>query len=96
MIPAFTFWLLWLSLANHATAKDNRSLKCTFVVNQLEFDLCPLIDAHSTPFEIIIDKDTPPTHTKHIYAVSLGGPLKRDMTLPAELQVRGSSLIGLC
>ncbi|RDB17471.1 Autophagy-related protein 27 [Hypsizygus marmoreus] len=85
-------WLAWPSLVLLLTvvqavsdSGDSR-LRCTFAVNQLEFDLCPLVKAHSATFEVTTDEETPPTHTKSVYAVSLSGSLKRDVTLPADLQ----------
>ncbi|KAF5383261.1 hypothetical protein D9615_004829 [Tricholomella constricta] len=94
MLTTLSIWLAWASwlsrvhfvAAVDSGGSDNGLPKCTFAIKQLEFDLCPLFQAHSAAFDITIDEETPPTHTKHVYAVSFGGPLKRDGTLPAELQ----------
>ncbi|GLB38918.1 putative autophagy-related protein 27 [Lyophyllum shimeji] len=91
MFTTPTLWLFLLSRAYRAlsvatTNLTASNLECTFAVNQLEFDLCPLLNARSAPFDITFAEETPPTYTKHVYAVSFGGPLKRDGTLPAELQ----------
>ncbi|KAG5652693.1 hypothetical protein H0H81_004078 [Sphagnurus paluster] len=94
MVTAFRF-LVFLSLyrlpldarATTPTESLNKDrLECSFAIKQFEFDLCPLIEAHSERFDIAIDEETPPTCTKKVYAVSLGGALKTDGTLPAELQ----------
>ncbi|KAJ7648502.1 autophagy-related protein 27-domain-containing protein [Mycena rosella] len=64
-------------------ATDHAS-RCSFTLDSLEFDLCPLFKGTSTIVEF--DKDTPPTRTTHRYNIGLGAPLKKDGTLGAELQ----------
>ncbi|KAG6816482.1 hypothetical protein H0H87_005687 [Tephrocybe sp. NHM501043] len=61
-------------------------MECKFAVNQLSFDLCPLFNSVSAAFEVSIDEDTPPTHTKNVYVMNFNKPLAWDGTLPAELQ----------
>ncbi|KAJ7284049.1 hypothetical protein C8J57DRAFT_1001350, partial [Mycena rebaudengoi] len=65
-----------------AVAAD--SFPCKFALSDLEFDLCPILSGPTVliPFA----EDTPPTHTTHEYSIGMGGPLRRDLTLPAELQ----------
>ncbi|KAJ7930010.1 autophagy-related protein 27-domain-containing protein [Mycena leptocephala] len=70
-----------LNLLKSAAAKDHA---CNFTLNRLEFNLCPLFSGTST--SVSFEEDTPPTHTTHTYAVGLGTPLKRDVTLPSHLQ----------
>lgn len=62
-------------------------MECTFAIDHYHFNLCPLFDSKLDAFDIIIEEDTPPTRTKHVYSVNFSGPLKMDGTLPAELQV---------
>jgi hypothetical protein len=73
---------LYLALSG-AVAAD--SFPCKFALSDLEFDLCPILSGPTVliPFA----EDTPPTHTTHEYSIGMGGPLRRDLTLPAELQV---------
>jgi hypothetical protein len=78
-----------LNLLKSAAAKDHA---CNFTISGLEFDLCPLFSGTST--SVSFEEDTPPTHTTHTYAVGLGTPLKRDVTLPSHLQVSDSGLGG--
>jgi hypothetical protein len=84
-------WLAWVSWAVEAgvpvmNSSDN-SLICGFVLNNLEFDLCPLLNAKAGTFDVSIDEETPPTRTERKYALGFGGELERDGTLPTELQV---------
>ncbi|KAK7054254.1 autophagy-related protein 27 [Favolaschia claudopus] len=62
---------------------DDRGSRCKFTLNKLQFDLCPLF---AKPLSISWEESTPPTFTTHRYAMSFGVPLKRDSTLPIELQ----------
>ncbi|KAG7446723.1 uncharacterized protein BT62DRAFT_931291 [Guyanagaster necrorhizus] len=61
-------------------------LQCSFQIDNDMFDLCPLITSHPGPLAISLDEETPPTRTRNSYSISLNGPLKLDVTLPAELQ----------
>ncbi|KAK0203938.1 autophagy-related protein 27-domain-containing protein [Desarmillaria ectypa] len=62
------------------------TLQCSFQIDNHMFDLCPIIASHLGPLTISLDEETPPTRTRSTYSISLNGPLKRDGTLPAELQ----------
>ncbi|KAJ6490349.1 autophagy-related protein 27-domain-containing protein [Mycena vitilis] len=73
-------FLVWQSISN-VVAND---YACNFTLDGLEFDLCPLFRGSSTTIAFV--ENTPPTTTAHRYAVGLGAPLKRDVTLPSELQ----------
>lgn len=54
------------------------------------FNLCPLFDPDHSIYVKVTDS-TPPTRTERVYEMVLGGGgLKRDGTLPMELQVRRS------
>ncbi|KAF8068033.1 autophagy-related protein 27-domain-containing protein [Lyophyllum atratum] len=92
MFITHSVWLLLVSWSYPSfvvaidVSDDTATARCTFAINDLRFDLCPLFVAHPTPFNVIIDEETPPTRTKNVYMMSLGGPLRRDGTLPAELQ----------
>ncbi|KAJ6628880.1 autophagy-related protein 27-domain-containing protein [Mycena sp. CBHHK59/15] len=72
-------WWWWPLIAG--VAADH---VCNFALNSLEFDLCPVFAGPST--SVSFAEDTPPTHTAQVYAIGLGAPLDRDVTLPAELQ----------
>lgn len=62
-------------------------LQCSFHVGDFVFDLCPVVKSHTfAPITISLQEDTPPTCTKSTYTISMNGALKRDGTLPAELQ----------
>ncbi|KAK0444552.1 uncharacterized protein EV420DRAFT_1002653 [Desarmillaria tabescens] len=63
------------------------ALQCSLQIDNHLFDLCPLVASHPGPLTISLDEETPPTRTRNTYSISLNGPLKRDGTLPAELQV---------
>lgn len=54
--------------------------------HSLVYDLCPLFSQHQ-PLKYDIDEDTPPTHTKYAYEIALGNGIRKDGTLPANLQV---------
>ncbi|KAJ6598830.1 hypothetical protein DFH09DRAFT_16447 [Mycena vulgaris] len=66
---------------------------CDFTLGSLEFDLCPLFTG--TSINVSVSEATPPTYTTHRYAVGLGAPLKRDGTLPLELQCPAGTWICL-
>lgn len=83
MRPRFSVAILVLQLLKSAAANDQ---PCNFSLDGLEFDLCPLFSGTSNT-SVSLEEDTPPTHTTHRYALGLGAPLKRDVTLPSELQV---------
>lgn len=59
----------------------------TNATHQLTYDLCPLFLKHQA-FKHEVDEETPPTHTKHAYEIALGKGIRKDGTLPADLQVR--------
>lgn len=82
-------WLAWVSRTVEANirATDGSDLQCNFAINDLEFDLCPLLKASAGTFDVSIDEEMPPTRTQRKYAFGFGGSLKWDGTLPAELQV---------
>lgn len=53
--------------------------------HRLAYDLCPLfIQYQALKYEM--DEETPPTRTKYVYEIALGKGLKRDGTLPMDLQ----------
>lgn len=91
----FVVWSTWAYGSKFAIAlADIPALPCTFTIDNTEFDLCPLLGS-SKPLQISTGEDTPPTYTTNIYAVGLGRPLKRDGTLPAELQCPEGTLVCL-
>ncbi|KAF9049607.1 hypothetical protein BDZ89DRAFT_1126561 [Hymenopellis radicata] len=83
----FTHILLTLGLLTRLIAAED-VLQCSFHVGEFVFDLCPVVKSHSTssPITVSLQEDTPPTRTKSTYTISVNGALKRDGTLPAELQ----------
>ncbi len=60
--------------------------------HQLFYDLCPLFLQHRA-FKHEVDEETPPTYTKYVYDIALGGGVKKDGTLPAYLQVRDNFIM---
>lgn len=65
---------------------DPTAPRCSFQIDNHLFDLCPITASHPGPLTINLDEETPPTRTRSTYSISLDGPLKRNGTLPAELQ----------
>ena len=73
-------------------------LQCRFKLGTYTYDLCPLfftfdssLSSITSPRNIRIQKDTstPPTISRDIYDIDLGGEgLKKDPTLPENEQVR--------
>ncbi|KAF7301878.1 Autophagy-related protein 27 [Mycena indigotica] len=59
---------------------------CRFKLNDLEFNLCPLLNKPGTELDISFSQLTPPTNTSYRYTLGLGTPIQRDVTLPADLQ----------
>jgi hypothetical protein len=57
----------------------------------LTYDFCPLFLQNQLIKHEVIE-DTPPTQTRYVYDIALGSGIKRDGTLPAELQVRVTSI----
>lgn len=66
---------------------------CTFSRGNLEFNLCPVFQSHDE-FKLETGRDTPPTYTTEVYTMTFRG-LKRDPTLPPELQVDSSGIISV-
>jgi hypothetical protein len=54
--------------------------------HHLAYNLCPLFSRHQSLKHEIVE-DTPPTQTKYIYDMALGKGIKKDGTLPVDLQV---------
>ncbi|KAL1741355.1 hypothetical protein HDZ31DRAFT_67012 [Schizophyllum fasciatum] len=65
------------------------TLPCSFTLDSAgqasHYDLCPLLRGADT-LRITSHEDTPPTRTEFTYTLGLGEAIKRDKTLPAELQ----------
>ncbi|KAJ7068508.1 autophagy-related protein 27-domain-containing protein [Mycena amicta] len=59
---------------------------CSFTLDGLEFNLCPLLANPGTELQVTFSEPTPPTETTYRYTLGLGAPIKRDGKLPAELQ----------
>jgi hypothetical protein len=55
------------------------------------YDLCPLFSQHQS-FRHEFSEETLPTRTNYVYEIALGKGIKKDGTLPAELQVRFNAL----
>jgi len=66
---------------------------CSFSVldeahTKLNYNLCPLWNQpERKKLQVVIDEDTPPTHTRNIYDIAAIGESLWDNTLPANLQV---------
>ncbi|KAF7355517.1 Autophagy-related protein 27 [Mycena sanguinolenta] len=67
-----------------AAAAAAKNYSCSFTLDSLEFDLCPLYMFSGESTSISFAEETPPTLTTQRY--DLGAPLKPDTTLPAKLQ----------
>ncbi|KAF9256379.1 hypothetical protein L218DRAFT_966382 [Marasmius fiardii PR-910] len=74
---------------------SSESIPCSFNIENFKYDLCPLLQSHTRHMKLTISEDTPPTLTRKTYEISLEGALKRDGTLPAELQCPGGTWICL-
>ena len=81
---AILFWSLALLLSNVVA----QEFPCSFKLDSHDFDLCPLVASQTNPIEITVKEETPPTRTISTYRISVNGALKRDGTLPNDLQVR--------
>ncbi|KAF9555645.1 hypothetical protein CPC08DRAFT_765800 [Agrocybe pediades] len=65
---------------------------------EFHFNLCPLWSAREKEkkvITVIIDEDTPPTHTQYVYKIARIGATFWDTTLPAELQCPEGSWVCL-
>lgn len=60
-----------------AEEKHQHAFQCVFDLDNLEFDLCPLLRAESGVRTIEDVKQTPPTVTKRTYHLALRRPLDR-------------------
>ncbi|KAF8195642.1 hypothetical protein K438DRAFT_779396 [Mycena galopus ATCC 62051] len=84
-VPSALLAVAQLAASDHA---------CNFTLDSLEFNLCPLFSVNSAPISFGFGEATPPTFTAYRY--QLGVPLKRDTSLPAELQCPEGSIARNC
>ncbi|THU76078.1 hypothetical protein K435DRAFT_879756 [Dendrothele bispora CBS 962.96] len=95
-MPHISLFLIWAFFALEvsalavipSTTADDKTPACKFTTSGLEFDLCPLLDSVKFPKISYSDGtiDTPPTRMNRTYEIDLKTGLKKDKTLPADLQ----------
>jgi hypothetical protein len=79
--------LVGLVLAGDTVRLDSFAQQCEFMVDGNKFNLCPLLKQESGLWSIGNTRNTPPTVTSSWYRISLDGPLARNASKPADMQV---------
>ncbi|ESK87072.1 autophagy protein atg27 [Moniliophthora roreri MCA 2997] len=74
----------WMALG--LGIRSTSEIPCSFTIQNLKYDICPLLRSGVRHRRLLIPEDTPPTLTTNKYEIGLTGPLKRDATLPQDLQ----------
>lgn len=90
--PAAAAALQTVTATSHAPHGTGRPLprRCAFTVEGWRFDLCPVLNVTRDDGTrrrtrwVSKKEDTPPTVTTTVYQLSLGGPLPRNESRPAE------------
>ncbi|EEB94956.1 hypothetical protein MPER_06152, partial [Moniliophthora perniciosa FA553] len=74
----------WMTsgLGIHSTS----DIPCSFTMQNMKYDICRLLQSNVRHRKLLIPEETPPTLTTNKYEIGLAGPLKRDGTLPQDLQ----------
>lgn len=84
-------------LAGDTVHLDSLVQQCKFMVDGIAFDLCPLLEKpQKEGMSVVFTRDTPPTVTSNWYKFSIDGPLARNESKPASMQVRRKCLRCLC
>ncbi|KAK1221324.1 hypothetical protein PQX77_015871 [Marasmius sp. AFHP31] len=68
------------------STSSSPGIPCSFDIGDLRYDICPLVQSETRYLKLSMDEDTPPTRTRKTYDIGIGGALRRDGTLPADLQ----------
>lgn len=80
-------------LAGDTVRLDSLVRQCSFMVDGIKFDLCPILGQQQEKggWWLRSEKETPPTVTYNSYRLSLDGALRRNASIPEERQVRRSA-----
>lgn len=83
-----------LARAGDTVRLDSLVAQCKFMVDGVEFDLCPALQKQKQEmgwtgaWSVGTLRETPPTVTSDWYRISLDGPLPLNSSKPASMQVR--------
>lgn len=85
-----------IALGGDTVQLDSLVQQCNFMVDGITFNLCPLFSTQeqrvwAAPWT----RDTPPTVTSSWYKFSIDGPIPRNESRPASMQVRRKCLTSL-
>lgn len=77
-------------LAGDTVRLDSLIRQCSFMVDGIKFDLCPILGQQQEKggWWLRNEKETPPTVTYNSYRLSLDGALRRNASIPEDRQVR--------
>ncbi|KAK7034674.1 hypothetical protein VNI00_012316 [Paramarasmius palmivorus] len=76
-------WMIQGRVLDNLSVSD---IPCSFTIQNLKYDICPLLQSNIRHRKLSIPEETPPTLTTNTYEINLQGALKRDGTLPQDLQ----------
>lgn len=85
-----------IALGGDTVQLDSLVQQCRFMVDGITFDLCPLFGTQEQKvWATQWTRETPPTVTSSWYKFSIDGPIPRNESRPASMQVRRKCLMSL-